>query len=371
MSNLFAKATKEKAKLRLAIFGPSGAGKTFTSLSIAKGLGGKVALIDTERHSASKYADRFTFDVADLDKPTVDNYRAFIEQAKDYDVLIIDSLTHGWKDLLAEVDKIANAKFRGNTWSAWSEGTPKQNAMVDAILSFPGHVIATMRSKTEWSIEQTDRGKTKPVRVGLAPEQGKGIEYEFDMLLEMSVDNIGHVIKDRTGKFHDEIIDKPGEELGKELKTWLNTGKKPVEREPLDIPPAPPIEQPAPPVAAQAQPKSLPPKKAVAESSAKLPAKIGTSASYMKAINDAMQKSNLALVDVMPAIKKAGFATLQEVTVDRYGGLLKWIQDNPKQEVAQKAQPTPVAPAPADEPLPEPQGDDVEQLAADALGAIQ
>jgi hypothetical protein len=83
-----------------------------------------------------------------------------------------------------------------------------------------------MRSKTEWSIESDGKGKQKPVRVGLAPEQGKGIEYEFDLLLEISPDHIGRVIKDRTGKFQDELLEKPGEEFGKALAKWLaGTGK--------------------------------------------------------------------------------------------------------------------------------------------------
>jgi len=228
MSFTFKKATKSPAKLRAALFGPSGAGKTFTALRIAAGLGGPVAVIDTERGSASKYADRFAFDVLDLEHAGIPSYQGAIEAAAQagYPVLVIDSLSHGWQELLQEVDRLANAKYRGNTWSAWSEGTPKQRALVNAILTYPGHVIATMRSKTEWSIESDGKGKQKPVRVGLAPEQGKGIEYEFDLLLEISPDHIGRVIKDRTGKFQDELLEKPGEEFGKALAKWLaGTGK--------------------------------------------------------------------------------------------------------------------------------------------------
>lgn len=223
----FSKATKASAKLRAAVFGPSGSGKTMSALRIATGLGGRVAVIDTERGSASKYADRFAFDVLDLDTPTVENYRAAIEAAASagYGVLVIDSLSHGWQELLAEVDRLAQLpRHKGNTWSAWSEGTPKQRALVDAILSFPGHVLATMRSKTEWSVEQRN-GRSAPVRVGLAPEQGKGIEYEFDLLLELSQAHVAEVIKDRTGKFQDQTIDKPSEAFGLALAAWLAEGE--------------------------------------------------------------------------------------------------------------------------------------------------
>lgn len=226
--SVFKKATKSQAKLRAAIFGPSGAGKTFSSLRIATGLGGRIAVIDTERGSAAKYADLFMFDVAEPADKTIDSYVETIKAAHGYDVLIIDSLSHAWAELLAEIDRLANAKFRGNTWSAWSEGTPKQRRLVDAILDFPGHVIATMRSKTEWQTASDSGGKSRPVRVGLAPEQGKGIEYEFDVLFEISPEHIVHVIKDRSGRFQDRTIDKPDEEFGKALAAWLS-----------DAPPAP------------------------------------------------------------------------------------------------------------------------------------
>jgi hypothetical protein len=187
--------------------------------------GGTVAVIDTERGSASKYADRFSFDVLELQDQTIDGYVAAIGEAAKagYTVLVIDSLSHGWQTLLEEVEKLAKAKYRGNTWSAWSEGTPLQRRLVQAILTYPGHVIATMRSKTEWTTVDNNGRKT-PQRVGLAPEQGKGVEYEFDLLVEISTEHVANVIKDRTGKFQDKLIEKPGEDFGRDLASWLSDG---------------------------------------------------------------------------------------------------------------------------------------------------
>ena len=221
----FKKATKAAAKLRAAFFGPSGAGKTYSALRVATGLGGPIAVIDTERGSASKYSDRFDFDVMDLEDQSIEGYVSAIELAADggYRVLVIDSLSHGWQALTAEVEKLAKAKYKGNSWSAWSEGTPLQRRLVNAILGFPGHIIATMRSKTEWTTVDNN-GKKTPQRVGLAPEQGKGIEYEFDLLVEISVEHIAQVIKDRTGKFQDKLIDKPGEQFGRDMAAWLADG---------------------------------------------------------------------------------------------------------------------------------------------------
>ena len=229
---MFKKATKASSKVRAALFGPPGAGKTFSALRIATGLGGRIAFIDTERGSASKYADRFAFDVCDLEDRTIDGYVGAIRAAAaaGYGVLVIDSMSHGWQELVAEVDKLANAKYRGNTWSAWSEGTPKQKRLIDAILSFPGHVLCTMRSKVEYQMGETN-GKARPIRIGLAPEQGKGIEYEFDLLLEISPEHHAHVLKDRTGKWQDKVIEKPGEDFGRQLAEWLSDGaQRPVEQ---------------------------------------------------------------------------------------------------------------------------------------------
>jgi hypothetical protein len=242
----FKKASKSQAKLRASFFGPSGAGKTFSALRVATGLadGKPIAVIDTERGSASKYADRFVFDVMELEDQTVDGYCGAIREAAraGYAVLVIDSLSHGWQTLLEEVEKLAKAKYRGNTWSAWSEGTPLQRRLVQAILTFPGHVIATMRSKTEWTTVDTN-GKKTPQRVGLAPEQGKGVEYEFDLLVEISTEHIANVIKDRTGKFQDKLLEKPGEEFGRELAAWLSDGE-PVAAKPVAAPPKPSTEEP-------------------------------------------------------------------------------------------------------------------------------
>jgi hypothetical protein len=228
----FQKATKAQAKLRAAFFGPSGAGKTFTALRVATGLaGGKpIALIDTERGSASKYSDRFDFAVLELEDQTIDGYVAAIKMAasEGFAVLVIDSLSHAWQSLMDEVDMLAKSKYRGNTWSAWSEGTPKQRKLVAAILGFNGHIIATMRSKTEWTTVDDGRGKKAPQRIGLAPEQGKGVEYEFDLLVEISTEHIANVIKDRTGKFQDKLLDKPGEDFGRDLAAWLSEGTAPA-----------------------------------------------------------------------------------------------------------------------------------------------
>jgi hypothetical protein len=203
-----------------------------SALRIAKGIAdridGRIAVIDTEARSASKYADRISFDVDDLGKKNIENYIQSMEYAVQagYQVLVIDSLSHAWQELLEEVDRIAKASASKNSWAAWSEGTPKQKKLINTILNFPGHIIVTMRSKIEWELVE-EKGKKTPKKQGLAPEQGKGIEYEFDMLVEINQDHFATITKDRTGKFQDAIIEKPDDKFGSELYDWLNAGAAP------------------------------------------------------------------------------------------------------------------------------------------------
>jgi len=243
----FIDAERTQLFLRCALFGPSGSGKTMTALRMAKGIAEKMgvpfAVIDTEARSASKYANRFSFKVENLKIKTVDGYIASMKEAADagFKVLVIDSLSHAWRELTEEVDRIAEKSNSKNTFSPWAKVNPKQKRFIDAILNYPGHIIATMRSKTEWVIGERKDGKNVPEKIGLAPEQGKGLEYEFDLLLEMDQKHQATVTKDRTGKFQDETVEKPGEDFGVALYNWLNEGT-PVQS--ADETPEPKAEKP-------------------------------------------------------------------------------------------------------------------------------
>lgn len=232
----FIQAERTQLYLRCALFGPSGCGKTMTALRMAKGIAEKMgvpyAVIDTEARSATKYADRFTFPVDNLSKKTIDDYINSMNDAAKagYKVLVIDSLSHAWRETTEEVDRITQASNSKNSLLAWGKVSPKQKRLVDAILNYPGHLIVTMRSKTEWVIGEGKNGKTTTEKLGLAPEQGKGIEYEFDLLMEINQNHFATITKDRTGKFQDEEIEKPGEDFGVALYDWLvgNNKKPPV-----------------------------------------------------------------------------------------------------------------------------------------------
>ncbi|MBS2008231.1 MAG: ATP-binding protein [Cyanobacteria bacterium SZAS TMP-1] len=212
--------------------GPSGSGKTFTALTFAGALGKKIAVIDSERGSASKYADLFSFDTCDMESHSPQTYVKHIKEAEEagYDVLIIDSLSHAWagKDgALEQVDKVAKRSQSGNSFTAWREVTPMHNALVDAILQTKCHVIATMRTKQEYVLEENERGKKTPRKVGMAPVQREGVEYEFDVIADMNIDHDFIVAKTRCHSLDGLVARKPGVEVAETLAAWLDAGTTP------------------------------------------------------------------------------------------------------------------------------------------------
>lgn len=225
----FEKATKTASRLRLALIGPSGAGKTYTALTIAMALADlRVAVIDTERGSAAKYADRFDFDVVELERHSPADYVDAIDVAVasgTFDVLIVDSLSHAWigrGGALEQVDAAAERSNNKSTFAAWRHVTPQHNKLVDAICAAPLHVIATMRSKTEWVLEPDARGKTRPRKVGTQAVQRDGVEFEFDVVGDMdAVGNVLHVTKSRCPDLQNARIEQPGADVADTLRKWL------------------------------------------------------------------------------------------------------------------------------------------------------
>jgi len=236
MSVEFRKAERKKAKLRCGISGPSGSGKTYSALLLAFGLGGKVALIDTENGSGDLYADLGEYDVLTIKSPfTTDKYIDGIKLAEKagYDTIIIDSLSHAWSGeggLLDQQGKIADSG-RGNSYTAWRTITPKHNALVEAMLQSGCHIIATVRSKTEYVIEKNDKGKDVPRKVGMAPIQREGMEYEFTVFFDLSIEHVASTSKDRTSQFDGQYF-KPTTETGAKLLAWLVSGADAPEPEP-------------------------------------------------------------------------------------------------------------------------------------------
>ncbi|MGG6294987.1 ATP-binding protein [Leptolyngbya sp. AN02str] len=219
----FQKATKEGVHLRLALMGPSGAGKTYTALRVGGFLaeGGKIALIDTEQRSSCRYSHLFDFDVAHIAEPFHPNkYIGEIREAAEsgYKALIIDSLSHAWFWALSTV----------GSFNDWGKVRPLERALLNQILAFPGHVIVTMRSQTEWAQSEgtNKKGHTTlvPQKVGTKPIQSNGIDYEFDVVGNMDTDHIVRIDKTRLHSLDGKIYALAGEEFAEDLLVALREG---------------------------------------------------------------------------------------------------------------------------------------------------
>lgn len=224
------KAERRKAKLRLGLVGPSGSGKTYSALLLAKGLGGRIGLIDTEHGSGELYAHLADYEVIQLDPPfTIARYceaiGLFEKEFNGNGTIILDSISHAWASEGGLLDKHGRLEASGkNSYMAWREVTPDHNRFIERMLQSPCHIIATLRAKQDYFIEKDKDGKSVPRKIGLAPVQREGMDYEFTLVLDIAADShIAHASKDRTDLFVD-WYDKVTPDTGKKLLEWLESG---------------------------------------------------------------------------------------------------------------------------------------------------
>lgn len=219
-------ATRRNARLRIAVEGPSGSGKTYSSLLMAAILGSKIGLLDSERGSSQKYAgepNMPAFFPEDLIQKTPQEYIAKIAEAAraGCDVLVIDSYSHSWIEALSIVDKTAGSKFS----NGWKVVSPLIQRLVDAILSYPGHVIATMRSKSEYVIEQVTGKGAVPRKIGMAAVARDGTEYEFDVVMSLTNEGGLSIAKTRCSELNGQVFDRNDvTKIARILKAWLEQG---------------------------------------------------------------------------------------------------------------------------------------------------
>ncbi len=293
----FRKATKTAAKLRLALIGPPGSGKTYTGIGLACCLGQKVAVI-------------FQFDVLELaDSFHPKRYIEAIREAAEagYDALVIDSLSHAWigKDGGLDLhDQAVNRQRTKNSFTAWGEVTPHHMALIEAITQSPLHLIATMRSKVEYAQDKDANGKPQVRKVGTAPLMRDGAEYEFDVVAEMDQDNRLVVTKTRCPALAGHTVQHPGRALANTIKTWLGTGPTPAPT---------PAPQPAPaPKPAERQPGEDDDAECINESQQ----------AELKRIIDSKDRT------VIGAVKWLGLSedtTLADLTLDQYARIVEHL----------------------------------------------
>lgn len=228
MNFVIERATIQQAKAKIAIVGPAGSGKTYTSLVTARELGQSILVIDTENGSSAKYANQFEFDILRLPNYSIKTYIEALDFAasKGFDVVIVDSLSHAWagKGGALEQAELAKAKYAGNKFAGWADVTPLQNQLIDTILNYPSHIIATMRMKIEYALVDDGKGKSKPQKLGLGIVQRDSFEYEFDIIAQMDVEHNLSVTKTRCFTLDGFMANKPDGLLGQQVKAWLTEG---------------------------------------------------------------------------------------------------------------------------------------------------
>lgn len=222
------KATRKKQKLRLLIEGAAGSGKTMTALKIAKGLVGedaKIVVLDTENGSASLYSDRFDFYTTELKPPySPQNYILKIKEIEKFkaDLCIIDSMSMVWSGQGGCLDIQTGL---GGRFQDWAKVTPQYEGFMNAILQSPMHIICTARTKTDWSMDKDENGKTKVEKLGLKTEARDGTDYAFTTVFRLNQNHFASCSKDRTSMFDNlnEILD---EKTGIKLKKWLEQSQE-------------------------------------------------------------------------------------------------------------------------------------------------
>jgi len=222
----FTKAKREQIWTKILLAGPSGSGKTYSALRLATGLaeacGSRVAAIDTENGRILYYADEFDFDDMQMDVPfTPEKYIEAVDTAvkAGYKVLIIDSSTHEW-DYCLEV----HSKMPGNSYTNWAKVTPRHDAFMEKILQSPIHIIATVRGKDEYIIEDKD-GKKVPKKVGVGYKQRDNTEYNYTVTFNLAQDtHIAEAMKDNTHLFEGRY-EMLTEKDGANIYEWANKGE--------------------------------------------------------------------------------------------------------------------------------------------------
>lgn len=219
------KAERSSAKLRIGLSGPSGSGKTYTSLLLAHGMANweKIGIIDTENGSADLYSQLGPFNVLTLEKPfSPERYIEAIEALEEagMEVIIIDSISHEWNGPggCLEIQEKLGGRFQD-----WAQVTPKHSRFIQKILLSKCHILATMRTKTEYSISN-ESGKSKVMKLGAAPITREGFEYEMTLGFEININNMAVSTKDRTGLFKGNAGEVLTEEHGKQLLAWATSG---------------------------------------------------------------------------------------------------------------------------------------------------
>lgn len=230
----FTKAVRKAVAPKIALQGPSGAGKTYSALRFARGFAGengRIAVIDTENGSASLYANVTDFDVMNIAPKVLQNnvqhfwyndFKEGIQAAVDgkYNFLIIDSASHIWQGVLDFKSRL-DSRPGANSYTNWYAAGQQFNEVLTMILQSPIPIICCFRSKMKYDLVENEKGKNVPVQLGLEPITRNESEYEFSLIFEIGRNHHASVLKTRVDAFDDHFYSVITEETGREFRSWL------------------------------------------------------------------------------------------------------------------------------------------------------
>ncbi|MBF7147068.1 AAA family ATPase [Bacillus toyonensis] len=237
-------AKREKIKAVIGFIGCSGSGKTGSALITAFGmmqeaypnlsaeeLWKKIGVIDTEHERSKLHVGLVYGEVRignflhiDFNAPyTTERYNQAVQVMKQAgaEVLIIDSLSHNWQGEGGIVE--THGQMSGNSFQNWGKLSSETNNLIKTLTQNNVHILATLRTKTEYVVEPDGNGKMAPRKVGTKPVQKEEMEYEFMLNFVIDIDHVAGTSKDNTQMFegHPQKITA---EIGRKLYQWLELG---------------------------------------------------------------------------------------------------------------------------------------------------
>jgi hypothetical protein len=244
------KATNKMAFAKVGIYGEAGSGKTFTAAKVAVGLHQAaklekpVGMFDTE--PAASYIIPL-FEEAGIEFLVYDQSRAlqdlmgFMDEAeRACSIVLIDSITHVWRDAqdsyLKKMNDIRRSKNQKPIYQLefhhWKPIKAAWQAFTDRFLSSKVHCIVCGRAGSIYEYQRNDEsGKMELITVGTKMATEKELGYEPSLLIEMvkhreggKIINRALVEKDRTNLLNGAEIDYPGYEQLKPHFEFLNLG---------------------------------------------------------------------------------------------------------------------------------------------------
>ncbi|EFC79302.1 AAA family ATPase [Parafrankia sp. EUN1f] len=234
-----APAVRYRQPARIAIAGPDGAPRTLAALRYARelaGEAGRVVLVDTHQGAARAYAqadpaapgpNEFAFDLIRIEGDFhPDMIPALIATMHDQGepVLVIDGLESWWTGPGGHLELVDKKTVRRDPNTGWAAMRPAERRLATALLTYGGHLIVTVKTKSEWVVEPNGSGRHIGRPVGTRPEQRDGLIQEIGTVVEVDGDGRTTVTSSVCPGLLGQESTEPDPDLARTLADWAAGG---------------------------------------------------------------------------------------------------------------------------------------------------